>query len=960
MNNAGPLLVCCWLALAATFATAADSPPQVDDYHEIFAQFAALGLPDVAKATYVKVECAQSLYVEDPLPYDHESSGNAWMLSETCDAEGQPTKGTFSINGGVVIELARGDKWPGRQPQADPRAAPSSEPPAPVSTWRKANLRRDIKLAMRFLKSLSRERFPEIRLDAHVRGRLLLLAFDLHQRGDTADANALLDELFKHVKSRQQVIVDALNMVADAQYENRYRRFRTDYDWVAYRDGVQALLEAYPRWRMEPVMRLLLGRIEERLAQPSPVPVATEDMTEADLALASRMMDLRAIRSCPARYGEQAPKLFWLVPASWRSALTPIVDDVELEVRSRGLKSIPFLLALTKDESLTAVDIASIRSEGYGPMARMQMNHESLLDKKSILAAFESLSRPATRGEVARRWLTDMVPVPRHGREELLSVGSVRAFYGKHHRDSDEALAVLCLPKGYGEMDASAVDFLLKAAQRGPVLPLEQYLLSKSLEPRHDNEALLVGYLAIRGVDASSMIEPAVARMLTSAENYVVPKGYEFYSAEDKGNFILRNQNSLRLAAKRLKGIPYNRSTEELLGLITGGGEGNGDLVRKMLLAKLGHMPLPEAIGILLQQAVVNTQPHARAVINEFGRQLVGKTFVRSDLNPQDHAEAWRTLIIDDRATDGVHAETVSDKYLTLNELLFSSENQETGQDDGFRWYGHPGKSTPAAKLVAEYGDKAREWLRERVRLRLTGTPEEALPRYPSEESLDAAARAILKNKFAVVDSPDEAVKVIEGLSIYERVALPDLLGRDPTLNAKLSAIANRITKVTVANGENGFRAKVQQWKLTRWQGRGFSIELLNSLQAYCTERAKAGQPVVCILSRKRDFGGCEISFCSEDLPMSVSEGQGRSQRKSSATSSSITGLSGLACARDLYASAFWRTAPPPRGEEDGGAEMSAPEVQATFQRAIDTLCSGNTVASEEAFVVFRTQGDPQ
>ena len=954
-------LVLACLSMAALLAKAGEPARPADENAKVFDAFSKLGFPNVATATYVKVQGCWTPRIEDPLPYDYESSGNAWMIAETRDPQGQPVKGTFVVNGGEVIEIGWSSARRSPRGGANPLAMPSSAVPKPEGQWRKTNPERDVKTALRFLKSIDRESSPEVKLDADMRGKLFLLAFALQQRGDAANSNLLLTELFRRVEPRQKVVIDAMNALADAQYENLYRRFRADHDWTAYRKGITDLLASYARgWRKAPAMRVLLSRVEARLSQPSPVPAVTNGMTEADLKLAGAMTSLRAIRTAPDTYSYLP--ILWLVPASWPGVTA---TDAELEVRGRGVKGIPYLLAMAADGALTEADRAAVG--GGDTMGFRLSSVGGMDDEQAALEVFDTLNRPATRGEMAKRWLTDMVPErftggPYNQKKGEELVEAFQEFHHRHGKDSDEELAALCLPDRYGSLNAAATDFLLSQAKSKRVPALEAFLLPKQSEAKEDEEVesgspgvpqekvdLLVKYAALRGTEARPMVQAFAAQLRKAADDFEKPKNYSFSTPEQEQAFIEEHRQGLRKAAAGLEAIVYDVPVAERVGLVAEGA-GTNTYERTAVLVQLGAMPLPEAIRLLLKQAVETDRPQARMALAGLVRSVVGKSTVVG-VKPTEQADQWRKLIADDRATDPAKEALVSDQFLILNERLFATLQNAEDEKDA-RWQGDPaGAGRPAAQLMTAFGRPGREWLRARVEARLAGMPEDKLPNYPSDVPLDAKGCESLKKKLANAEGRTKAIEVVAGLSLYERAGLPELLRKEPELNARLVPSANLVTKVTVDGMDQALQAK---W--LAWQGKVFDRGFVDDLQSFCTTQATAGHPVTGLLTRGRDFGGCEVSIHQGESV--VDEPQAKHGEK--AKSRPVTGLKGVVCGHDLYQVVSWRTAPAPKEESWGNIKTSEPDAIRAFQKAMDEFCGSKLAMCDEAFVVFATKGDAE
>ena len=253
-----------------------------------------------------------------------------------------------------------------------------------------------------------------------------------------------------------------------------------------------------------------------------------------------------------------------------------------------------------------------------------------------------------------------------------------------------------------------------------------------------------------------------------------------------------------------------------------------------------------------------------------------------------------------------------------------------------------------AQRFMKVHGVRGREWLRERVRRRLAGTPEAELPPFPAAEATSAAQDVTnLRGRFTAVTNREAAAAVTAELKLDDRAALKDLLRQDGELNARLLPLANRIEHVTIA-GDLG------EWNrsMSAWEGRLPTPALLREMRCCTEDTARAGLSVTCKLSRKADFGGCELILDTQPIqPHCAKPGE---------KLPSIVGLGGLVCAPGLYGAAVWRTAPPPTDEECKwwALETSDAFDLRNFDQALEKFFDPAIPASEEALVVFQTKGE--
>lgn len=902
------------------------------------ARFQEYGLPDVTTATWVKMQACWTPRIEDPLPDEWNASGNAWLLSETRDESGHPVRCTVMAEGARIADVVDREML-SRQPvkAVDPLAPPVAPVPEDNGYWRVGDPGRDAKKIQRYLETTAWSHGyggDETQL-----GRQALLAVALWQRGDTTNAAALYEALAAHKGGATNVAAAALNLLADSQYGNLYAEFRRNTDWTAFRDGLRALLARYPEgWRMAPVMQLLLAKVEARIAQPAPAPVDSAGLTEAELRQAAAMLDMRAIRARRTNYSD--PQVLWLVPSAWVDR-APWPLDAELEIRARGIEAMPFLLELVPDDALTTVPCESVtRDRWYRSSIDCAM-----LDRLKpgpdrdewIRKIFDNIDRPATRGEIALSWLREMMPETwqaEYGREkdEKLTV-TLQQFYQENHGKTDDELAVACLPGEYWGFNTLAQAYLLGRARTTAIPALEKFLPpEKPARMTPDEwerqmqlgarEDLLLRYAFLRGEEA----RPVVGKFADMLEK--TGKNPELVES--------------------LKNFPFGASVAELLSRL-GGNDGPRDGVgRSLLMAKMDVTPLAECVDSVLAGAVASTNPAVRIELADLLRRRAGD---RPDavLLATDHAAEWETLIADDGFTESCTYDktTVGDKFLVLNEHLYGGAWEKVDSSEEHDWQEGPRGEMTAKWFLEEQGALGRAWLRERVRQRLAGTPEANLPPYPDAKIVPAESRLTdLRRRFADVTNRAAAAIMAAALKPDESAALAVLLQTDAEINARLSALANRIEKVTVTGA-----ASEQGRQLQAWQGKLPAPELLDAMRQIVEEAVRGGKSATAKLSRKAGFGRCELSL---DIgpPKPVKDGD-------NTVTEVEVGYSGLICGSVIFGSANWRLAPPPEEERCWWSLQTSDTYDLQmFDQAQKKIFDPAVPASETLFAVFQTRGE--
>jgi hypothetical protein len=356
------------------------------------------------------------------------------------------------------------------------------------------------------------------------------------------------------------------------------------------------------------------------------------------------------------------------------------------------------------------------------------------------------------------------------------------------------------------------------------------------------------------------------------------------------------------------------------------------------LAAQLQAMAPSEAIGAILRAAVATNDPAGRtrvagvlSLLLYRSRSRDGKpaSFDVTGLDPKVWAAEWKALVTDDRASGTDTSMTIADQYLSLNEQLFVD-----------------GMTDRARRCIDDYGEQGRDLVRRRVLGRLSGAPESQLPKYPGESTLSSAASEGLRQRLAAVTSYREMATLVRGLSMDELAGLPAIVHADPNLSARLIPIANTVASVAADDADPATRKR-----LATWVGKTVDPSMATDLRAYCVERCRAGQRVICLLARDPRLGGCWVTVREQgpgELP-----GAGIGVRP--------TGVYALVCAPGVYGTASWRIAPPP--DTPAGQwpfvtfeGSNSDELQA-YEQALAEVFSPKVEATSIALVKFQAGG---
>lgn len=466
--------------------------PAAADFSEGLKQLAALGLPDMKDAQWVKpppeILAEDSLFMQDYRVQEAKLKwkGGVWKLA------GEPPR---FIDFGSAAPITPGDGEGGDEEGEDGGEGNTSEekpnllqrmlhnhaeknPPKPVE--KKPELPADEADAKAIVEALGKE---ELRKDIAERqeyspsplpGRCLLFAAQLHAAGRTEAANQVAAAVFSLPIDKEDVIDAAVSHFADAAYADVAKAFFENHDWVKYRDGVKAVLEKYPRgWSDAGGVAILLPLLEKRAAgQVPPAPsiqgvelkpeavAALQEMLEPaakdkggadDAALAKRHgIDLSEIPAAHrarmlAMLREQGmgdeysgASGLWLLDSGGDAEEQPGKDPIS-RLRAMKMDGLIALAAVAADDTLMPQEQSGDSDRySYG-------SHYS--PEQLARNSYNSLTRPMTRGEVAMEWLEAALPEDDSSGEtdgETMALAAVE-FWKEHRNDTPVKLALFYL-----------------------------------------------------------------------------------------------------------------------------------------------------------------------------------------------------------------------------------------------------------------------------------------------------------------------------------------------------------------------------------------------------------------------------------------------------------------------------------------------------------------------------------
>ena len=718
----------------------------VGDYSGGFAKYYQMGLPDVRGAKYVRLNVYNGdLARESMQMYELDLGGNAWLLGE------ENGRGRFVMNPGRACDVLDYKPLRGQKPGA---AGPAA------GVWQEADLARDVAKTVSFLEKKVEERSENdwtFRQNGY--GYLLLLAVHYHAQGHAREAARICDLLFEHAGDFRVVLVQALNVLADIQYEEASDRFAASGDWAAYRADLEALLARYPLgWQARPAVERLAEKIRARLEAPAPPPLTGDDLSDEDRRIAN---ELAEAGPAPA-----VSRDLLVLPDSAPADGSEGPAHPLARLRARGLASVPLLLALLKDEHLTRMDR---RSLGDGSSRIYLESSSGAIPDELMDRLYESLRRPLTRGELAARLLRPLLATGgdrEYGaadRDALYE--DAKAWYAEHRNQTPLELARYYLAEGQDSQQRAAIQYLLAHGAEEDWRALEKLLLERAGDGWMRDSTMVTLYVTRRGPAARGFVERYEAALRNEpGEDASSSRQPEMDEQADR--FL-----------KNLRQLASGETLEEFVQKMAGGDEPFEEWFG--LLWQRISQEKPDVALVALLKAVPRA-PDARTAGELLGLvRVVGGSFRRPQegeagdpLRPADHAELWRAVLADQRAIeepDELSGVTLGDQAACVMEMVYAE--QPMLPREGITYF--------------DLGTRITDLMRRRAEARLEGKSGADLPELPSAERVTAERRSELAAIFGM-GGPEDVPRKLSGLNNDERLALAELAEDDAELNAKL------------------------------------------------------------------------------------------------------------------------------------------------------------------------------
>lgn len=765
---------------------------QTRDYSAGFDRLFQLGLPDVADAEYVNVSMQQ--YGMGGM-YDHyweqiKLGGGAWLLDPSDGTEGR-----FLVQEGRVMKIyeKRHLQKLRREESADDgkagraRYAPWDSSDGRIGgSWKAADLKADLDTLIAYLEKEDDSGRSSRRYEIEsISGRVFIFAALAHRKGYPEEAATLLDRLFQKAPDPREVILSGIEHLANQQYEDAMAAWGQDQDWAAFHERLNGLLQRFRTgWQMAPVVDRLNQLVVQRMESTEPPAVEGEGLTELDQVLARQLAD------APTPSGYQQHGL-WIFPVQQSMPWGADTNHVLYAIKARGIESVPLLLALLDDMYLTSMRM----NEMMGSTIRYGTSRRSEMDEEMFRRLFDSLTRPATRSDVARVLLSELINQEKHSSVSGKSVEDIRLEAEDwYERQKDRPLTDIAreyLAEGTEDQRATAGQYLLRSGDEEQIRRVEKVIRENADPVELSNLAL--AYAQTRGAEGRELVTNYVERLHASLADIDPDRAWQ--------------KSSIERTIKQLEEIVSGRTAEDYLADVVSGSE---PLNASSLMRLLARESKREAVRVLLDSAVAAESAPLRMEIlqllfsHTYWNRMQGSLQMgmpaqeAEEIGPwawQDYRTQWETLLADERfALDASRTVLTPVKVRAAQALLWLAAGE--------------GDQAALHVVLGVLGERGQLLSVERARMLLEG---EELPALPRAEDVDPVRRAALHEQL-MATTPADVPSLLVDYSNAEIMALTEMALGDHELGAHLLPVANRVVGVHVIDlegEEESFKAKL-------------------------------------------------------------------------------------------------------------------------------------------------------
>ncbi len=832
--------------------------PKAKDYGAGFEKFYKLGLPDASGAKYVKLDLYDFGGGSGMSGYMMRSmgvTGNAWMLKE--DKAG---KSLFIVDNCRLVELYDHETLSKlRAKEMEEKTKQGKDQKQKIirfsymddgrtsGKWEAADLKKDLD---RILELFNKKKgddaattnvnrnfeFDQMSRDGGY-GTLLLTAIHAYKMGYKDEANQIAGKLFENAKEPQKVITQGMTVLADGRYNEIMDRFFAGGDWNVLGQELDGLLSTFPSgWRNAGAVKKLSDNVKKRAASSAPPELTDPRLKDEDKKLAVEIS--KADSSKIERFGYRGE--LWIMKAEKTAGRKAGTENLTEKITSRGMKSVPLLLDLLKDDYLTRIDLAKTRNYYSYSSSSSDASAE---DRNNEI--YQQMRRPASRADYAALLLRPILS--NHDDYESRKEGPAGMFDScSEWYEANKDKTPVELAKAYmADEDSSrkneAIPFLIKNGSENDINDIEKYFLEADASD-YSVIQLAQEFALERGEKAKDFAEKFINKL-----EKVKPEE----ANEEPGNDSMKKFNAE--AIKNFKEAISSATVQDIIKEIISGKRSFGESMLP-LSRKLQRESRENSEKILLSAALDAKDPEtslgflqmiSRGGPGGFAFAIDGESDEGDeiDYSTPTNMDLWKKLLADERKL-----RAAGDVNSNFGDAVASIIDSRYG-----------GMSAPlkAKAMTVLSQDRVFPITKSRAAKILEGKNETELPKYPDPKDILADKRQKMLDE---IKASSEPWKLLAGLSNDELMAVVEEADKKPEELAKFYASANKVKTV-----ESEIPGLVKFDEVKAIEGKPLDKGTLEKILAICKSSASTGTDLSVQITRKGCLEGIAIRFLKID-----------------------------------------------------------------------------------------------
>ena len=863
----------------------AEKAEKAEDYTKGFSKFYKFGLPEVKDYEFYHLQIINSSILNNIGGFSNNGmSGNAWKISGD-----DKTNAKFIIRESSEVEVYNLQKFIQDKQKKSKDQSISIDFQSTytleklLANWNKVNLNKEAEKLIKYLEEKS-EKENNYWINNQI-GRLLLFAVHLNEKGLKKEANKIAELLFKIKENKREVIIEALNTIADSKYLTTLNNFLQTGNWETFQKEISELIKKYKRaWKDKAGVEKLEEIITKQLSEKDSENFFA-DFNEKDKNL------IQALEK------EKLPSIktsIWIIPGVTVEKLILNYKDNKNkaleEILKNKMKSVPLLISLLGSKRLlkhskTNFMVTSSYFSGYFSHFSFSSSSESSDD------IFNKMQRPMTEDEFAKYMLKAIIfDKDSEGNEDRWENNNiskldsdefgetVQEWYQENKDKSISEILIAYIKYGNKSQKQFATEYILAKKLKDTYSAIETYLLSDesegddmdvdSIDVPQEKQELAVKYVSERGKAAADFVKQFIEKLDPYGELRKEKKSDDpsvKQTLEEK-NKELQNKEKLNLI-KRLQSLISPESVEDILNDLLGlKNDKTVPIDRIQALKdklKSSTKKGDEKIKLILENClkIVNENKNIKLIpyymnalsSNLKGEKLNRQTFFfveeptvepeKEKINPKENVLLWKKLF---NLKTYINTKDNENNYSLGNLAKIAYNVIYNNSNERMAYYN-----------LVSLGKKYSELLDKRIAESMSGTQGDKLTKdfdIQKTPEMKKKAEQIKEKVVEKLKSSKNILKTVKSLSLKELFPAFDYFSNNKELSKQCATEANKITEIITDNIP-------ECEKFKELQGKTLKASDIENIKDFLINSAKKGKNIIVKIDRKPVLDGVTISF---------------------------------------------------------------------------------------------------